>query len=835
MDNYDDKKTPSRKEILDKKQSTTLLLQKQMQDYRLNRSIIKRLNKEDEKALNIQKQTNVANKKTLLLKKKMNDVTSKSISNKKQAVAIIKEDNKLNQELNKKAKKISTRINNAEKKQLSQVERALNQRAKSSTTSYIKKLSHTMSKKQLDALFNSEEDVIKRAELFKKQYDNLPKPPKTAITSNKPIVSATQKASQSLNNSNINKFTRKLLDKGQSSQSIQSIINSDPNNAGEALKNWYNSLTTKPPKAPPQPKIVQSASQIAQSKNNKSDIRGYSVKLLKLGVSPDNIDAIEQKYGDDAGQKLKDIYERITNKRASQAQASNTPLSMQEQLAKNNADDRKKRLMKYGKGVENNLGSAGFAQLTAGKSENEILDILERMYNADQQSLLLQKQQKAQQDAQDKEQREQEKLDKAQRIQDNKDQRILNANEKKKERERKEKEAQAKKDRAEFNKLLKNVVSSKGTRSGQGKGGLGLLGLLGAIPGLLTMGVPSLLGGIGSIGSAIGGIAGGIGALIGGKGIKSAYNVMTTPKQKNPNSPASNAKRIASKGIKGIGTRVALGGAGVLKIMGKFGGSVLNKNPLFKLVPGLGQVLGAYAVGKGIYNAWNETDSWTGFGKEALWNTGSELANMVTLGQIGSDNIEKFAKGAFDTVANMPGVASGADTAMNVGRNLANRGLKNMFGTDFGLGGSNASSLTEVFEKSYGNARGFYRNQLEDKYQSTGNYNGKRYEFLKELNSKKFTNEALMNAFRKRSTFGSEYNLNIPAWASNMRGETVKKMKNLSFGAESFNLGTSTQMASTNNVSTTNNTTNIYTPPAESLITMAVRYGGSGMYNAGGA
>lgn len=76
MDNYDDKKTPSRKEILDKKQSTTLLLQKQMQDYRLNRSIIKRLNKEDEKALNIQKQTNVANKKTLLLKKKMNDVTS---------------------------------------------------------------------------------------------------------------------------------------------------------------------------------------------------------------------------------------------------------------------------------------------------------------------------------------------------------------------------------------------------------------------------------------------------------------------------------------------------------------------------------------------------------------------------------------------------------------------------------------------------------------------------------------------------------------------------------------------------------------------------------------
>ncbi|MCV6900735.1 hypothetical protein OE165_27260, partial [Escherichia coli] len=89
----------------------------------------------------------------------------------------------------------------------------------------------------------------------------------------------------------------------------------------------------------------------------------------------------------------------------------------------------------YGKGVENNLGSAGFAQLTAGKSENEILDILERMYNADQQSLLLQKQQKAQQDAQDKAQREQEKLDKAQRIQDNKNQRIINADNKKKERE----------------------------------------------------------------------------------------------------------------------------------------------------------------------------------------------------------------------------------------------------------------------------------------------------------------------------------------------------------------------------------------------------------------
>jgi hypothetical protein len=108
----------------------------------------------------------------------------------------------------------------------------------------------------------------------------------------------------------------------------------------------------------------------------------------------------------------------------------------------------------------------------------------------------------------------------------------------------------------------------------------------------------------------VGGLAGFAGAMIGGKGIKSAYNVMTTPKQKNPNSMGSKAKRIGAKGIKGIGTRVALGGAGILKTMGKLGGGVLNKNPLFKLVPGLGQVLGAYAIGKGIYNAWNETDSW---------------------------------------------------------------------------------------------------------------------------------------------------------------------------------------------------------------------------------
>jgi hypothetical protein len=210
---------------------------------------------------------------------------------------------------------------------------------------------------------------------------------------------------------------------------------------------------------------------------------------------------------------------------------------------------------------------------------------------------------------------------------------------------------------------------------------------------------------------------------------------------------------------------------------------------------------------------------------EALWNTGSELANMVTLGQIGSDNIEKFAKGAFDTVANIPGVKSGADTAMNVGRNLASRGLKNMFGSDFGLGGSNANSLTEMFETSYGNAKGFYRKQLENTYKSTENYNGKRYEFMKELNSKKFTNEALMNAFRKRSTFGSEYNLNIPAWATNMRGESVKKMKDLSFGAESFNLGTSTQMASSNTVSTTNNVTNIYNEPAVNKVNMIDHYG----------
>jgi hypothetical protein len=518
-------------------------------------------------------------------------------------------------------------------------------------------------------------------------------------------------------------------------------------------------------------------------------------------------------------------------------------MSITDKILYNKAKNRKIRLNKYGQDLAIKDPTT-FDNITSGRTDDEILNTLEAMYDADKLQLQIAKNAE---EARKKAETAQRKADIDQRKQDA----LARKNQKEQERFLKQQQRlleQEQKERRLFYKSLMSVpkpINLSKTASAVGYGGLGLLG--GGLGGLLGLAPQLAMQATGGIFSGAGNLLGKAGVAIGaGLGLKGLCGG-NKGLQNVPTKAQSKAGGVLSKiggvlGGFGLGTSKygkmlkpltkygAMAGAGIFKKIGQAGvGLTRGVGGIFGKIPGLGRltrriplvhaILSAGAIVKGIYDAWNTTDNTMDFLKESAWNTGGNLISMATLGMIDADDAKTFGKNMADKVQN--------SQLYKEYKNKAENGIKDTWlykGYNYMFGDENPN--VKILEKAKERYKTNNPEYEDNWWNSTWAGN-----FIK-INSDSFKRdmptESLPEYFwNNRNALRSKNNLLIPSWVKDARGQMTDNFKNMTFGGDSFNMGSTSSIQNKNTTTNNNSVVNVFNEPQQNKTTAVMALGGA--------